>query len=171
MRPPLFFCLAKRKVAAAAVEKKSAFIQTCASRKFGEYGSQLFCSKTCFPPCAARAGCNGYPVPCPALMELQTSGCKEDALCSSSCCCWPHRKEPGSAERSGERGKRSWSNSVLQPDVLRIANCGHAVFQGKYTSAAGRVRQITAAVRDGQPLVLGELAASPVNSSPNRLFF
>ena len=47
MRPPLFFCLAKRKAAAAAVEKKSAGSKLAAERKFGEYGSQLFCSKTC----------------------------------------------------------------------------------------------------------------------------
>ena len=47
MRPPLFFCLAKRKAAAAAVEKKSAISKLALRRKFGEYGSQLFCSKTC----------------------------------------------------------------------------------------------------------------------------
>ena len=47
MRPPLFFCLAKRKAAAAAVEKKSARSKLAAERKFGEYGSQLFCSETC----------------------------------------------------------------------------------------------------------------------------
>lgn len=47
IRPPLFFCLAKRKVAAAAVEKKSAGSKLAAERKFGEYGSQLFCSETC----------------------------------------------------------------------------------------------------------------------------
>ena len=47
MRPPLFFCLAKRKAAAAAVEKKSAISKLAAERKFGEYGSQLFCSETC----------------------------------------------------------------------------------------------------------------------------
>ena len=39
MRPPLFFCLVKRKVAAAAVEKKSAINQTCTPCKFGETGS------------------------------------------------------------------------------------------------------------------------------------
>ena len=47
IRPPLFFCLAKRKAAAAAVEKKSAGSKLAAERKLGEYGSQLFCSETC----------------------------------------------------------------------------------------------------------------------------
>ena len=47
IRPPLFFCLAKRKVAAAAVEKKGAGSKLAVERKFGEYGSQLFCSETC----------------------------------------------------------------------------------------------------------------------------
>ena len=39
LRPPLFFCLVKRKVAAAAVEKKSAINQTCTPCKFGKTGS------------------------------------------------------------------------------------------------------------------------------------
>ena len=158
MRPPLFFCLAKRKVAAAAVEKKSAISKLAAERKFGEYGSQLFCSKTCLP----LRGTGGVRCACPALyavtVRAQTSGCKEDTFHSSfraprsaQRCLVPQMSGSASGTRSRERPLCSPANTV-PPDA-------GAQFRKERLSAqpVGGFGACMA-VRDGGPLVLGELA-------------
>ena len=74
MRPPLFFCLAKRKVAAAAVEKKNAFIQTCTCVQVWGNG---FC-ENCYAGeelrTKSRAECGFHPALYAALIKSQTSG-------------------------------------------------------------------------------------------------
>ena len=49
MHPPFSFPLAEKRMRRARWKRKGAVSKLAAERKFGEYGSQLFCSKTCFP--------------------------------------------------------------------------------------------------------------------------
>ena len=48
MHPPFSFPLAEKRMRRVRWKRKDAFVQTCSKRKFGECGSQLFCSEICF---------------------------------------------------------------------------------------------------------------------------
>ena len=48
MHPPFSFPLVEKRMRRVRWKRKDAFVQTCSKRKFGECGSQLFCSEICF---------------------------------------------------------------------------------------------------------------------------
>ena len=48
MESPFSFPLVEKRMRRVRWKRKDAFVQTCSKRKFGECGSQLFCSEICF---------------------------------------------------------------------------------------------------------------------------
>ena len=162
--PPILFSSCGKENAPCTVEEKSRFYPNlhCAQVWGIRFSTVLL--RNLFSPCAARAGCNGYPAPYPALIELQTSGCKQDTFYASFRCRAssqsPHPSLSPSAKahsfrcssffppqtlrwfaagalllfmnraalsEAGSAEREAGSNSVLQPDMPRIANCGDAV--------------------------------------------
>ena len=75
----------------------------------------------------SRAECGGYPALCAVLVELQTSGCKQDILCFSFRCRFYSFVEQGSAYRSGKRGATTESLSILHLDQCHAPKCGKAL--------------------------------------------
>ena len=80
------------------------------------------------------AGGGRLAVPCgsqrrkrAALGETSSPGRYRDTPCPSPRCRSRSREEPGSAWRSGRRGKRSWSNASLHPDAVGTIRHGTAV--------------------------------------------
>ena len=59
----------------------------------------------------------------------------------------------------------------MQHELLPHLDCGNALFQSKGTVQPPADLQAQSAVRTGQPPVLGELTASPVNSSLKGFLF
>ena len=73
----------------------------------------------------------------------------------------------GISQRVAKRTARDqkYASPVLQPDVRCAYRCGNAVPDGTGLAQPVGDFLILSAVRNGQPLVLGELTAWPVNSS------
>ena len=76
----------------------------------------------------------------PALGEASSPGRYRDTPCLSPRCRSRSREEPGSAWRSGRRGKRSCSNAILHPDALRTIRHGTAASTSQKTQACPKGR-------------------------------
>ena len=157
MRPPLFFCLAKRKVAAAAVEKKSAISKLAAERKFGEYGSQLFCSKTCL----SLRGTGGVRrLSSPVRRDGQAASLRVRKghpqflfPRSPRCSALPIPRMSASGS-----GIRSRGRPLCSPVNAALPNAGARFRKERLSAQPAESFWTLSAVRGGQPLVLGELA-------------
>ena len=116
----------------------------------------------------------------PHLKARHSPGCKPERLSATS----PVRSAPlrttgflyrkvvpASAERSGERGKRSWSSPILQPSKCPAARCGgRPCYNMVCFSTAGRRLLDFAGSSYRSLLRLGELTpCGPTH--PQRLFF
>ena len=157
MRPPLFFCLAKRKVAAAAVAKTSAGSKLAAERKFGEYGFQLFCSETCL----SLRGTGGVRrLSSPVRRDGQAANLRVRKghpqflfPRSSRCSALPIPRMSASGS-----GTRSRGRPLCSPVNAALPNAGAQFRKERLSAQPVESFWTLSAVRIGQPLVLGELA-------------
>ena len=157
MRPPLFFCLAKRKAAAAAVEKKSAGSKLAAERKFGEYGSQLFCSETCLP-LRGTGGVRRLSSPVrrdgqAASLRVRKGHPQFLFPRSPRCSALPIPRMSASGS-----GIRSRGRPLCSPVNAALPNAGARFRKERLSAQPVGDFWTLSAVRIGQPLVLGELA-------------
>ena len=157
IRPPLFFCLAKRKVAAAAVEKKSAGSKLAVERKFGEYGSQLFCSETCL---SLRGTGGARRLSSPVRRDGQAASLRVRKghpqflfPRSPRCSALPIPRMSASGS-----GIRSRGRPLCSPVNAALPNAGAQFRKERLSAQPVESFWTLSAVRIGQPLVLGELA-------------
>ena len=151
IRPPLFFCLAKRKAAAAAVEKKSAISKLAAERKFGEYGSQLFCSETCL----SLRGTGGVRrLSSPVRRDGQAASLRVRKghpqflfPRSPRCSALPIPQMSASGSGTGSRGR-----PLCSPVNAALPNAGARFRKERLSAQPAESFWTLSAVRGGQPL-------------------
>ncbi len=152
-------------------KRKGAVSKLAAERKFGEYGSQLFCSKTCFP----LRGTGGVRRASSSVRRadrlIKPRGARRTHFASIFAAAPAHLWDPvvrSEAERTG---------LVLEPFryAPRQVPCpqmrGRTHYKWRVSAQAAGGFRACMAVRDGGPLVLGELAAPLDNSSPSTFSF
>ena len=108
--PPIFFLRHQKENAPRPVEKK-----TCSAGRPAQAGEG-------WQSLAAVRDGNALP-----LGKPPARGGTGIPPCPSPRCRSRSREEPGSAWRSGRRGKRSWSNASLHPDAVGTIRHGTAV--------------------------------------------
>ena len=102
---PFSFRPAEKKTAIHGQKKRR-----CSKLALVQVWGNGFCENCCAGeelPAGSRAECGFYPALRAALRESQTSGRREDAPSFSFRCRSGAFPEPGSAERSGERGQKT----------------------------------------------------------------
>ena len=126
--PPIFFSvLRKRKRAVHGPKEKAAWARSgaVALRARREFSESVPTKPVSLLPVRAGRLC------CIGSVPRARCGVNFGVVIALNCfsfrCRSRLREEPGSAQRSGTRGKRSWSNAILQPVDRRTRTAGISV--------------------------------------------
>ena len=151
-------------------KRKDAFVQTCSKRKFGECGSQLFCSEICF----LLRGTGGVRISFSLVHRADSHMKPRDANRTPSAS-FPlplvliYRAGQRLAKRKARKEKQVKSGFAA-PMNATPPNAGTQFFEVCLSAQPVEGHRTFSAVCDGQPPVLGDLTRR-CQITPQRFFF